>query len=452
MGYDRSYKQSSCVCEVKTQMETVSEIISNPNKLSNEFSPNTKSTPANIIPIKCTYVLFTVDGLKSNIASYLLLIIILYFLFSIILFLKCGYKLLKMKIQNILSDKEKKDKSNKINEQKTEGTYNNNKKTKNNNRKKVKGFFPPQKTRIKFINNNNNNTKRYHRVLSSNLKTSNFSFKIDDFDNRIENDDKRNKKNKINNKNNIFYSGKRKMKNNKNSKGSKKYDFNDYDLNNMEYEKAIINDKRTCLEYYLSLLKFKHPLIFGFCPIEDYNTIVIKSCIFFLSFGIYYAVNFAFFDENMLHKIYIDKGSYNMSYFYPKICISFAISHIITIIIKFIFLSERNIHKIKIQSTYEAAYNISFNVLKYLCIKYNLFYISGIIFLFIFWLFLSSFGAVYQNTQVTLVENTIISFGISFIYPFFYNVIPCLLRICSLSNEDNQSSCLYNVSKFFQLL
>ena len=190
LGYNISNQQSTCVCEVKNQMETVSEIINNPNKLSNEFSSNTKSTSANKISIECTYVLFTVDGLKSNIASYLLSVIIMYFLFSILSFLKCGYQLLKMKIQNILSDKAKKADFNKINKRKTEGIYNN----KNIKNKKVNHFFPPQKLRIRFINNKNP-SKRYHKALRSSYALSNFynkTSKTNIFKNKIENDEKQN--------------------------------------------------------------------------------------------------------------------------------------------------------------------------------------------------------------------------------------------------------------------
>ena len=103
----------------------------------------------------------------------------------------------------------------------------------------------------------------------------------------------------------------------------------------MDYEDAIKYDKRSFCEYYISLLKRKHPLLFGFCPFKDYNSIIIKSCIFFLSFGIYYAINFVFFNENMIHKIYEDGGKYNIFYFLPTLSISFAISHVLTIIIKF---------------------------------------------------------------------------------------------------------------------
>ena len=220
----------------------------------------------------------------------------------------------------------------------------------------------------------------------------------------------------------------------------------------MDYKDAIKYDKRSFCEYYISLLKRKHPLLFGFCPFKDYNSIIIKSCIFFLSFGIYYAINFVFFNENMIHKIYEDGGKYNMLYFLPIICISFAISHILTIIIKFLFLSERNLYEIKKQITYSMACNLQEKVERNLIIKYIIFFIMGIIFLSIFWLFLSSFGAVFQNTQIILVENTLISFGISFVYPFFINIIPGIFRICSLSDKKNNSICLYKISQFLQLL
>jgi hypothetical protein len=247
------------------------------------------------------------------------------------------------------------------------------------------------------------------------------------------------------------------IKNNKNEKRSKKIKlnkqhFNDYELNIMEYPQAIIYDKRSCCDYYISLLKAKHPFIFGFCPVKDYNIMIIKSCIFFLSFSIYYAINFLFFNEETIHRIYEEEGKYDILYFLPQISLSFVISHIITIIIKYIFLSERNLYEIKKKKNHSEAVNVSEKVEQNLIIKYTFFYIMGLIFLVVFWLFLSAFGAVYQNTQIILAENTIFSFAISFIYPFFINIIPCMFRICSLSDKKKNSTFLYKLSKFLQLL
>ena len=151
----------------------------------------------------------------------------------------------------------------------------------------------------------------------------------------------------------------------------------------------------------------------------------------------------------MIHKIYKDGAKYDIIFFLPKIIISFTISHFICVLIKIIFLSERNILQIKKQPTYFQAYEIVSLVERRLVIKYVIFYILGILLLLFFWMVLSSFGAVYQNTQIMMFENTLISFSISFIYPFFINIFPCLFRVYSLSSKSEN---LYTFSKILQFL
>ena len=220
----------------------------------------------------------------------------------------------------------------------------------------------------------------------------------------------------------------------------------------MIYQDAVIYDKGSCCKYYISLLKFKHPLFFSFCSFKDYNSMIIKSCIFFLSFVFNFFINFLFFNEDVIHQIYEDKGKYNYIYFIPKISISFAVSHILTIMIKYIFLSERNILEIKKKKSLVLAHAHTFKVINKLRIKYILFFLLGIIFLIICWIFLSSFGGVYKNTEKILLKNTLISFSVSFIYPFFMNIFPSLFRICSLSIKRHNLGCIYNLSKLFQLM
>ena len=226
--------------------------------------------------------------------------------------------------------------------------------------------------------------------------------------------------------------------------------YNDFELNSFDYIKAVLYDKRTCFQYYLSLIKRKNLIIFSFCPIKDYNSIIIKSCIFSISFSIYYAINFAFFNDEIMHDIYEVGGKYDIIYFIPKIIISFVASYYIAIIIKIIFLSERNIIQVRKELTAYFAENISDKVKKNLVIKYVIFFILGLIFLGFFWMLLSSFGAVYPNTQIFIFKNTLISFAMSLIYPFFIVIFPCLFRMCSL--KSNNSECMYKVSKFLQML
>ena len=96
-GYNKENKQSSCDCNAKNKMDLISEIVNDPNKLSNAFDSDkssSSSTSSNIISIKCVKTLFSKEGLKNNISSYILIIFIMQFLLSITLFIKCGYQIL----------------------------------------------------------------------------------------------------------------------------------------------------------------------------------------------------------------------------------------------------------------------------------------------------------------------------------------------------------------------
>jgi len=440
--YDKSTKQSSCNCLIKNKIDYISEIINRTNKVSTNISSEKSDSGAlNINTIKCTKELFSKEGLINNISSYILLIIIMIFLLSILFFIKCGYKLLEDKINNIIEYKRK---TSKIPSFLASNGKKNIKKNKVKKRN-IKLNYPPQRNNnINLINNSNKikNKEQFLKYKKKDFKRGTPSGNTKYMKNKNRNYQKTNNKNNYKNK---------KIVNNKSNQIIKR-EFNIFELNTLDYKEAILYDKRTFCDYYLSLLKIKHPLIFSFCPIQDYNTIIIKLCISILSFSVSYFLNFIFFDEKTIHKIYKDEGKYDFIYFIPKISISFGVSHFVFILIKFIFLSERNLLNIKKQKTINSAQEIASNEKRNLIIKYTLFFIIGIIFLSFFWMLLSSFGAVYQNTQIIVFENTLICLGISLAYPFFINILPCILRIPSLNSESKDQSCLYNLSKFLQIL
>ena len=407
--YNKNKKQSSCECLINNKIDYISEIISNPNKLSNNFDNeenNNNDIPTNIKIMKCTNVLFSKEGIINNISSYVLLIIISHFLLSIILFIKCGYYLLENDISEILSKKKKAENDNKKHTKKNNNSPPRKQNKKKTNIKLSKSKDKNSKLKESFINNFNSN-KRRKKKNNTTIEFINKSLK------------------------------------------NKKITFNDFELNSFSYENAILYDKRSFCDYYLSLLKSKHPILFSFCPIKDYNTMIIKTCIFSLSLAIYYTINFSFFDNNDIHRIYKNGGKYDIVDFLPKIIIAFFISYFICVVIKYIFLSERNILEIKKQPSLSLANNIARKVKKNLVIKYIIFFILGIIFLMFFWMLLSSFGAVFQNSQIFVFKNTLISVGISLIYPFFINIFPCIFRILSLNSK---SKYLFKFNKFLQII
>ena len=85
-------------------------------------------------------------------------------------------------------------------------------------------------------------------------------------------------------------------------------------------------------------------------------------------------------------------------------------------------------------------------------ITFVIYFIISFIFLLFFWYYLSMFGAIYKNTQYHLLEDTLISFGLSQLYPFGIYLIPGFFRIPALSYPNKKREYLYKFSKLLQML
>ena len=53
-------------------------------------------------------------------------------------------------------------------------------------------------------------------------------------------------------------------------------DYTDDEINDLSYDLALQNDKRTFCQFYISLIKTKHEFIFAFFYNKDYNLYIPK--------------------------------------------------------------------------------------------------------------------------------------------------------------------------------
>jgi len=174
---------------------------------------------------------------------------------------------------------------------------------------------------------------------------------------------------------------------------------------------------------------------------------------FFLSFALHYTTNALFFTESNMHQIYLDEGKYNFVYQSKFILFSAIASTIVLrLMLQFLVLTDKDIFEVKLQETKNMALNMKKRILKCIKIKFGIFFILNFILLGLFWYYLTSFNAIYENTQVYLIENTFISFGFSLLYPFIINILPTTIRSCSLNSTNKNQRYLYKVSQIIQIL
>ena len=228
--------------------------------------------------------------------------------------------------------------------------------------------------------------------------------------------------------------------------------LNDQEMNTLEYEKAVEFDKRNFFQYYISLLKKKQLILFTFLPANDYNIMSLKISLFIVSFSLYFTINAFFFSDNTMHKIYKEYGVYNILYRIPQILYSSIIPTIINMILKTLSLTEKDLLKIKKVEDYNNIIEESKKVERCVVIKFIIFFIISLLFMLFFWYFISCFCSVYNNTQIILIKDTLISFGISMIYPFGINLLPGIFRIPALRAEKKDKKCLYKLSQYIALI
>ena len=145
-----------------------------------------------------------------------------------------------------------------------------------------------------------------------------------------------------------------------------------------------------------------------------------------------------------MHNIYKNNGRYNIILQIPQIFYSSAVSSIINFTLKQLSLSEKNILELKKDKGNYI--NKSKQIENCLRKKFIIFFILSFLLMAFFWYFISCFCAVYTNTQIILIKDTLISFCTSMLYPFGLNLIPGFFRIPALRAKNKDKKCLYNTS------
>ena len=228
--------------------------------------------------------------------------------------------------------------------------------------------------------------------------------------------------------------------------------LNDEEMNNLQYDLALLVDKRTYLQFYYSLLKKKHLILFIFLPSNDYNLVPIKCILFLISFSMYLTINGFFFSDDSMNKIYIDNGAYNFIYQLPQVLYSTIISAVINMILKYLSLSEKQILELKKEKNLKKCREKEQKIQRRLKIRIIIFLSLSTILMLFFWYFITCFCAVFPNTQSILLKDTLVSFILTMAYPFGLNLLPGIFRIPSLRAPNRDKQFLYKISKYLNLI
>ena len=157
------------------------------------------------------------------------------------------------------------------------------------------------------------------------------------------------------------------------------------------------------------------------------------------------AVNVFFFADETMHKIYVDYGKYNFIQQIPQIIISTVVAQILEVFICFLSMTDKHFYEIK-ELNYENRYEV-FKIIKCIKIKLTFYFIVTFLLFGFYWYSIACFCAVYPNTQMAFITDSISSFILGLLYPFILYLFPTIFRIISLRASKSNLSCLYSFSE-----
>ena len=442
IDYNYTTKKAVCSCHTKVEIKSIADIKFNTSLLLSNFK-DIKNI-ANFEMLKCIYLMFDKNKFFTNTSNYLMIILLIISIIAIFIFFFKDYSITKNKLYDIYREKKSNEKEKSVH-----------KKIKKQKKNKINlnlNNINEKQIEIKNLDSINNvsnpirNKKNIESSINEKSKKSQYNMNSLSITNKMYNSsniininiskEKRKKKRKS-----------KEIFNENMKKNNEIFGYNDYEINNLDYSEAIIYDNRTYFQYYISLIRAKHILIFTFFYNKDYNSKMIKIYIFFFNFLINYTINAMFYSNKIMHKIYIDKGAFNFIYQLPDIIYSSIINIALNAIIKKLGLYGNDIYEIKSLEINGIKKKIK-KELKKIKFKIIIFFIITYIFLVFFWLYLGCFCAVYWNTQTHLLKEVLSSVTISMIIPFIIYIFPGIFRIPSLKSKR---PFLYKFSKIIQL-
>ena len=225
--------------------------------------------------------------------------------------------------------------------------------------------------------------------------------------------------------------------------------LDDFELNNLEYEDALMFDKRSFIQMFWSVLKREHILLFTFFFHNDYNLYYAKNARFIFLLATDMAMNVFFFSDETMKKIYLSYGEYDFVQQIPQIIYSKLLSNLIEVFLCFLMLTDKHYYQIKALTKSDK--KEIFDIIKCARTKLIIFFVFTFLVFLFYWYLVTAFCAVYINTQIIFIKNSLLSYAFGFITTFIIYFFPSLLRYISLRCKCCNLKFMYTLSEIIPI-
>ena len=232
----------------------------------------------------------------------------------------------------------------------------------------------------------------------------------------------------------------------------KSFDVEEYiktDPDDMDYDNAIKRDNRSFCGYFSDNLVSDILILNIFCKHEPLNPWPIKLILFILNLELYLFVNALFFTEDYLTEMLYSNPSFTdyIKIFFDRVAYIAIIGIIIDYIISLFFYEEKYIKRIfkRERDDVQTLEYEMMNIIKYIKIRFYLFFITCFIFGIFIWYYIFCFNNIYPSMVKEWIITSILIFIIMQILYFLKLLLETIIRFISFRCKSER---LFRISQF----
>ena len=228
------------------------------------------------------------------------------------------------------------------------------------------------------------------------------------------------------------------------------YAYTPEELNDMDFEEALREDKRNYYRIFISYLLTEHIIFNTFCTDIYLELRPIKLSFLIFGYEINFFLNALFYTDSYISDTYHNDGVLDFFSSLPKSIYSFLVTIVISGLLKMLSNSKKQLNKIIKERQDKTEYLTKMEKeLQKFKKKIILYFIIVFILGFLFAYYVSAFCAVYQNSQTFWLIGCLESLALDFVTPFIICLALSILRYIGLKKRRK---CPYNSAKYLGVL
>ena len=215
----------------------------------------------------------------------------------------------------------------------------------------------------------------------------------------------------------------------------------DEDLQDMDYEEAIIHDKRNYLRMYWGFLVDTQIILGTFCTDNSLNLMIIKLSFLICTFQISFFLNALFYTDEYISDAYHNDGVLDFVSGLPKSIYSFVATLITKNLLRMLSNSKSELMKLIRERRKNKNYIFLINIkLRKLRNKLIIYFILVFVLDLLFLYYVSVFCAVYLNSQKYWFIGCLESFGMDSLVAIILCIFLSFFRLIAIRRHIK---CLY---------